>query len=49
VNLDDCWQERRDEAGNIVPDYKKFPSGVKVAGFCFVLMHHLWDPKGPLW
>ena len=29
VNLDDCWQTSRDEAGNIVPDAAKFPSGIK--------------------
>ena len=30
LNLDDCWQEKRDETGNIVPDLQKFPSGIKV-------------------
>lgn len=29
VILDDCWQIGRDEEGNIIPDPKKFPSGMK--------------------
>ena len=29
VNMDDCWQIRRDDAGNIVADPQKFPSGIK--------------------
>jgi alpha-galactosidase len=29
VNIDDCWQVRRDDAGNIVADPAKFPSGIK--------------------
>ena len=29
VVIDDCWQVRRDESGNIVPDAKRFPSGIK--------------------
>jgi alpha-galactosidase len=27
--VDDCWQVARDENGNIVPDPKNFPSGIK--------------------
>ncbi len=29
VVIDDCWQVSRDENGNIVPDAKRFPSGIK--------------------
>jgi alpha-galactosidase len=29
VNLDDCWQGKRDAEGFIQPDPKKFPSGIK--------------------
>ena len=29
VILDDCWQISRDADGNIVPDPKQFPSGIK--------------------
>jgi alpha-galactosidase len=29
VVIDDCWQVSRDNAGNIVPDPKRFPSGMK--------------------
>jgi alpha-galactosidase len=29
VVIDDCWQVSRDENGNIVPDAKRFPSGMK--------------------
>ncbi len=29
VVIDDCWQVSRDEAGNIVPDAERFPSGIK--------------------
>jgi alpha-galactosidase len=29
VVIDGCWQGSRDAAGNIVPDAKKFPSGMK--------------------
>jgi alpha-galactosidase len=29
VVIDDCWQVDRDPAGNIVPDAKHFPSGMK--------------------
>src|SRR6478736_10269146 len=29
VVIDDCWQVDRDAAGNIVPDAKHFPSGIK--------------------
>jgi alpha-galactosidase len=29
VNIDDCWQIRRDDAGNIVADPAKFPGGMK--------------------
>jgi alpha-galactosidase len=29
VNIDDCWQGTRDEHGNIRPDPKRFPSGMK--------------------
>jgi alpha-galactosidase len=29
VNIDDCWmQSSRDSAGNLVPDYTKFPDGI---------------------
>ena len=29
INVDDCWQVGRDEAGNIVADPERFPSGIK--------------------
>jgi alpha-galactosidase len=29
VVIDDCWQVERDSDGNIVPDAKRFPSGIK--------------------
>jgi alpha-galactosidase len=29
VVIDDCWQVGRDQDGNIVPDEKRFPSGIK--------------------
>src|SRR6266498_2295717 len=29
VVIDDCWQVDRDIQGNIVPDSKRFPSGMK--------------------
>lgn len=29
VNIDDCWQGQRDADGNIQPDPKRFPSGMK--------------------
>ncbi|MCW3846335.1 glycoside hydrolase family 27 protein [Sphingomonas sp. LB-2] len=29
VNIDDCWQGERDADGNIQPDPKRFPSGMK--------------------
>ena len=29
IVIDDCWQVRRDEAGTIVPDPARFPSGIK--------------------
>src|SRR4051812_37265465 len=29
VNIDDCWQGERDADGNIQPDPKHFPSGIK--------------------
>ncbi|MGD0579586.1 MAG: glycoside hydrolase family 27 protein, partial [Bryobacteraceae bacterium] len=29
VVIDDCWQVSRDDHGNIVPDPKRFPSGMK--------------------
>jgi alpha-galactosidase len=29
VNIDDCWQVKRDDAGNIVADPAKFPSGIR--------------------
>jgi len=29
VNLDDCWADTRDASGNILPDPKRFPSGMK--------------------
>jgi alpha-galactosidase len=29
VNIDDCWQGQRDADGNIQPDSKRFPSGIK--------------------
>lgn len=32
VVIDDCWQVRRDENGNIVPDAERFPSGMKALG-----------------
>jgi alpha-galactosidase len=32
VVIDDCWQVSRDDNGNIVPDVKRFPSGMKALG-----------------
>lgn len=32
VNIDDCWQVRRDENGNIVADPQRFPHGMKAVG-----------------
>ena len=32
VVIDDCWQVSRDASGNIVPDAKRFPSGMKALG-----------------
>jgi alpha-galactosidase len=29
INIDDCWQGERDSEGNIHPDPKRFPSGMK--------------------
>ncbi|MES1191708.1 MAG: glycoside hydrolase family 27 protein [Steroidobacter sp.] len=29
LNIDDCWQGQRDASGNIQPDPKRFPSGMK--------------------
>jgi len=29
VVIDDCWQVDRDAQGNIIPDAKRFPSGIK--------------------
>ncbi len=29
IVIDDCWQVGRDEQGNIIPDPKRFPSGIK--------------------
>ena len=29
IVIDDCWQVERDASGNIVPDPKTFPSGIK--------------------
>ncbi len=29
VVIDDCWQVSRDAQGNVVPDAKRFPSGIK--------------------
>jgi alpha-galactosidase len=29
VVIDDCWQVERDKDGNIIPDAKRFPSGMK--------------------
>jgi len=29
VIIDDCWQSSRDKDGNIIPDPKRFPSGMK--------------------
>jgi alpha-galactosidase len=30
--IDDCWQVKRDSAGNIIPDPERFPSGMKALG-----------------
>jgi alpha-galactosidase len=32
IVIDDCWQVSRDEAGNIVADAQRFPSGMKELG-----------------
>ena len=32
VVIDDCWQVSRDGEGNIIPDAKRFPSGMKALG-----------------
>src|SRR5438105_12174765 len=29
IVIDDCWQVDRDSQGNIIPDAKRFPSGMK--------------------
>ena len=29
VNIDDCWQGKRDNEGFIQPDPERFPSGMK--------------------
>ena len=29
IVIDDCWQVSRDAAGNIIPDAKRFPNGIK--------------------
>ena len=29
IVIDDCWQVKRDEHGNIVPDPQRFPNGIK--------------------
>jgi alpha-galactosidase len=29
INIDDCWQGERDSQGNIQPDAKRFPAGIK--------------------
>jgi len=29
IVIDDCWQVDRDSQGNIIPDAKRFPSGIK--------------------
>ena len=29
IVIDDCWQVERDSQGNIIPDAKRFPSGIK--------------------
>jgi alpha-galactosidase len=29
VVIDDCWQIDRDAAGNVIPDAKRFPNGIK--------------------
>ncbi len=32
IVIDDCWQVGRDQAGNILPDPLRFPSGMKALG-----------------
>jgi alpha-galactosidase len=32
VIVDDCWQVKRDKDGNIIPDARRFPSGMKALG-----------------
>jgi alpha-galactosidase len=32
IIIDDCWQVGRDDQGNIIPDPKRFPSGMKALG-----------------
>src|ERR1043166_4410986 len=32
IVIDDCWQVSRDKEGNIVPDPKRFPNGMKAVG-----------------
>lgn len=44
INIDDCWSaKQRDSAGQLVPDPKRFPSGIKAladyVGAC-------WGPLG---
>ncbi len=29
IVIDDCWQVSRDDSGNIIPDAKRFPNGIK--------------------
>jgi len=32
IVIDDCWQVERDKDGNIIPDAKHFPNGMKAVG-----------------
>jgi alpha-galactosidase len=34
VVIDDCWQVARDDQGNIIPDPKRFPHGMKALSGC---------------
>lgn len=52
INIDDCWSaKQRDAAGQLVPDPKRFPSGIKVLAD---YVSAFWGPPGisvpmPVW
>src|SRR3984893_3306356 len=51
IVIDDCWQVERDSQGNIIPDAKRFPSGMKaLADYIHAkgLKFGLYSDAGPL-